>query len=336
MAVGEAITNIAAAAIPKLSSVRLSANWMAACGEPGEDAALYDTVRAIGEELCPALGIAIPVGKDSLSMKTRWEVDGEARSVVAPLSLIVSAFAPVEDARRTLTPELKFDGEDTVLLLVDLGAGRDRLGGSAVAQVYGQFGDELPDLDDPARLAAFFAAVQTLNRDGLLLAYHDRSDGGLFATLVEMAFAAHCGLDIELPQGDAFAALFAEELGAVVQLRERDLPAARVVLAEHGLAERTRVTGRPARGGRVRIRAGETVLLDERRVDLHRAWSETSWRLQSLRDHPECAREEYDRLLDDDDPGLHADPSFDPGEDVAAPYVRSGHRPRGRTAGGAG
>jgi phosphoribosylformylglycinamidine synthase len=330
MAVGEAITNIAAAAIPSLGHVRLSANWMAACGESGEDAVLFDTVHAVGEELCPSLGIAIPVGKDSLSMRTRWETPQGERAVIAPLSLIVSAFAPVEDVRRTLTPQLHMDAGETLLLLVDLGAGRNRLGGSALAQVYGCTGAQPPDLDDPARLAAFFAAIQDLNATGHLLAYHDRSDGGLFATLVEMAFAGHCGVDVDIGslEGTALSVLFAEELGAVLQLREDALEDVRGVLATAGLADCVTVIGRPAEGDRVRVRQGGRVLLDEPRRELRDAWSQTSYRMQALRDHPDCAREEHAARLDDDDPGLRAELSFDPGEDVAAPYIGRGARPR--------
>jgi len=329
MAVGEAVTNIAAAPIPHLGLVRLSANWMAACGETGEDAALYDTVHAVGEELCPALGIAIPVGKDSLSMKTRWADAAGEKAVVAPLSLIVSAFAPVDDVRRTLTPQLATDVGQTALVLVDLGEGRHRLGGSALAQAYGVFGNRTPDVDDPALLKSFFGAVQSMNRDGLLLAYHDRSDGGLFATLAEMAFASHTGIEADLAGlGDRpGAALFAEELGAVLQVREKDLDEVMGRLESAGLGAVTHALGRPKREQRIVIRHGDTVLIDERRVDLHRAWSETTWRMQSLRDHPDCAREEYDRLLDESDPGLRGDASFDPAEDVAAPFVATGARP---------
>jgi phosphoribosylformylglycinamidine synthase len=329
MAVGEAITNIAAAAVPSLGHVRLSANWMAACGERGEDAALFDTVRAIGEELCPALGIAIPVGKDSLSMRTRWEdADGE-HAVIAPLSLIVSAFAPVDDARRTLTPQLQLDHGDSLLLLVDLAAGRNRLGGSALVQVYGCTGVEPPDLDDPARLASFFAAIQDLNASGRLLAYHDRSDGGVFATLVEMAFAGHCGLEADIGAlgDDAVAALFTEELGAVLQLRESELKEVLEVFATAGLAACVTVIGRPTNDARIRIRSGERLLLDEARRDLRDAWSQTSFRMQALRDHPDSAREEHTGRLDDEDPGLWAEPTFDLAEDIAAPFVARGARP---------
>ncbi len=229
MAVAEAVTNIAAADIGALTDVRLSANWMAACGEPGEDADLYATVKAVGEEFCPALGIAIPVGKDSLSMKTSWSQAGRARKMVAPLSLIISAFAPVRDVRRTLTPQLRSDRGETSLLLIDLGGGRNRLGGSCLAQVYGSLGREAPDCDDPARLASFFAAIVELRSAGLALAYHDRSDGGLFATVTEMAFAGRCGVEIDLASdsGSVAAALYSEELGAVVQIRTADAQAVR-------------------------------------------------------------------------------------------------------------
>ncbi len=330
MAVGEAITNIAAAAIPSLRHVRLSANWMAACGEPGEDAALFDTVRAVGEELCPALGIAIPVGKDSLSMRTRWETPEGERAVVAPVSLIVSAFAPVIDVRRTLTPQLRLDRGDSVLVLVDLGAGRNRLGASALAQVYGCTGAEPPDLDDPARLAGFFSAVQALNADGALLAYHDRADGGLWATLAEMAFAGHCGLEVELDglPGAAPDILFNEELGAVLQVPTGRLEAVMARLAAAGLAACSASIGRPVAGDRLVLRRGGGVLLDESRRDLRDAWSQVTFRMQALRDHPDSAREEHAARLDDDDPGLYAELAFDPEDDVAAPFIASGVRPR--------
>ena len=330
MAVGEALTNIAAAAVPSLAHVRLSANWMAACGEPGEDAALFDTVRAVGEALCPALGIAIPVGKDSLSMRTRWETGDGERAVIAPLSLIVSAFAPVADVRRTLTPQLRLDLGETRLLLVDLGAGRNRLGGSALAQVYGRSGVEPPDLDDPARLAAFFATIQALSAAGQVIAYHDRSDGGLLATLAEMAFAGRCGIDADVASlgEDPVAALFAEELGAVLQVRAQDLAPVLAAFAAAGLADCTAVIGRPVDEDRLRIRRGEQVLFDETRRELRDAWSQTTYRMQALRDHPDSAREEHAGRLDDEDPGLWAKPAFDINEDVAAPFIATGARPR--------
>jgi phosphoribosylformylglycinamidine synthase len=330
MAVGEAITNIAAAAVPALGQVRLSANWMAACGEPGEDAALFDTVQAVGEALCPALGIAIPVGKDSLSMRTRWESVAGAQAVIAPLSLIVSAFAPVQDVRRTLTPQLHLGEDDTILVLIDLGAGRNRLGASALAQVFGRIGTEPPDLDDPARLAAFFAGIQQLNACDRILAYHDRSDGGLFATLVEMAFAGHCGLDIDIaPLGDdPLAALFAEELGAVIQLRQPEIGEVMAVFTAAGLEHCVSVIGRPVEGDRVRIRQAERLLFDAPRTELHDAWSQTSYRMQALRDNPDCAREEHAGRTDTQDPGLWSELGFDPAEDVAAPFIARGERPR--------
>ncbi|MGD8976431.1 MAG: phosphoribosylformylglycinamidine synthase [Gammaproteobacteria bacterium] len=330
MAIGEAVTNIAAAPVPRLSDIRLSANWMAACGAAGEDAALFDTVRAVGEELCPALGIAIPVGKDSLSMRTAWEAEDGPRSVTAPVSLIISAFAPVDDVRETLTPQLRTDAGATRLLLVDLGVGRNRLGGSALAQVHGVFGHEVPDLEDPNLLRALFDLVRTLAREKRVLAYHDRSDGGLFATLAEMSFAARTGLAIELDGlgDDPVAALFNEELGAVLQVRDEDVGEVMELAGEIGLGDRVHDLGSIADDQRVRIHHRERMVLDERRVDLNRAWSETTFRMQSLRDHPDCAREEYDRLLDESDPGLWARPSFDVSEDIAAPFIATGARPR--------
>ncbi len=329
LAVAEAITNIAAADVRALTDVRLSANWMAACGEPGEDADLYATVRAVGEELCAALGITIPVGKDSLSMKTTWRDARGERSVLAPVSLIVSAFAPVTDARRTLTPQLVLD-RPTRLVLVDLAAGRQRLGGSCFAQVHGLAGGEPADLDSPALLAGFFAAIRELKDAGLVLAYHDRSDGGLLVTLLEMAFASHCGLDVDLGAADPIAACFAEELGAVLQLAAERIDEARAVLARHGFtAAHVRDVGAPLPGAtaRVRVRGAGGELLNASRVDLHRTWSETSHRMQALRDHPQCASEDYARLLDAEDPGLHARLSYDPAEDVAAPFIATGARP---------
>ncbi|HEU4602463.1 MAG TPA: phosphoribosylformylglycinamidine synthase [Steroidobacteraceae bacterium] len=330
MAVAEAITNIAAADIAKMSDVRLSANWMAACGEPGEDADLYATVKAVGEEFCPALGITIPVGKDSLSMKTSWKESGQPRKMTAPLSLIVSAFAPVIDARATLTPQLRTDRGDTELLLIDLGQGRDRIGGSALAQVYGQLGNQAPDCEQPSLLAGFFAAIRALRSQRLAIAYHDRSDGGLFATLAEMAFAGHCGLQIELPSPlhGIGRALFNEELGAVVQVRTADRDAVLNVLAQHGLQLHARPIGRVTNEDRIVIRVGGALVLNERRSDLHRAWSETSFRMAELRDDPQCAREQFDSVGVHDDPGLHAKLTFKTDDDVAAPFIVKGVRPK--------
>ncbi|MCE2999173.1 MAG: phosphoribosylformylglycinamidine synthase [Betaproteobacteria bacterium] len=329
MAVGEAITNIAAAAIDRLGDIKLSANWMAAAGHPGEDAALFDTVHAVAMELCPQLGISIPVGKDSLSMKTTWTEQGARREVVAPLSLIVSAFAPVSDARRTLTPLLRGDCGETDLLLVDLGRGRNRLGASALAQVYDAIGDQVPDLDHAADLKNFFGAIQSLSQDGLLLAYHDRSDGGLLATVCEMLFASRCGAALELPgAADATALLFSAELGAVLQVRRGDRERVLGALADAGLAACSMVIGRVVPGDRLLIQAGGRRLFDESRIDLHRAWSETTYRLQQLRDNPDCAQQEFDRILDAGDPGLAPRLTFDPAEDVAAPFIATGVRPR--------
>jgi len=328
LAVAEAITNILAADIGTLSQIRLSANWMAAAGEPGEDAALYATVHAVAKELCPKLGIAIPVGKDSLSMRTRWNEGGMEKSVIAPVSLIVSAFAPVRDARATLTPVLQLDKRPTSLWLIDLSGGRNRLGGSALAQVYGELGDEPADLDEPQRLTQLAAALDELRHHGLLRAYHDRSDGGLFATLVEMAFAGHCGLDIALPakRGAALAQLFAEEPGVVVQIMAGDEPAFLAILARHGLGEAALRLGAPLSERQVQIRVGDT-LFDESLVELRRAWSETSWQLRRLRDDPQCADEEFAAVSAAQQPPLQVALSFDPADDITAPYVARGVRP---------
>jgi phosphoribosylformylglycinamidine synthase len=277
--------------------------------------------------LCPALGIAIPVGKDSLSMKTTWREGGANRSVVAPVSLIISAFAPVKDVRRTLTPQLRTDLGDTSLWLIDLGGGKNRLGGSVLAQVYGELGSEPADLDDAQRLVNFAQALSELKREGLVLAYHDRSDGGLFATLTEMAFAGHCGLDIKLPAvGSPIAQLFAEELGAVIQVRNSDTARLQAVLEQHGLTACTHAIGAPGEL-RVRISAGKQTLLDEPWVGLRRAWSETSYHMRRLRDDPQCAEEELAAQTDVSDPGLSVHLTFDPQEDIAAPYISRGARP---------
>jgi phosphoribosylformylglycinamidine synthase len=326
LAVGEAITNIIAADVERLIDIRLSANWMAACGEPGEDADLYATVRAVSLDLCAKLGITIPVGKDSLSMRTVWTDAGGAHSVIAPVSLIVSAFAPVMDARRTLTPQLDLS-RPSRLLLIDLGAGKNRLGGSCWAQVFGLDGGEPADLDDAELLREMFAAVRALKDQALILAYHDRSDGGLMVTLLEMAFAGHCGLDITLDAPDAIAACFAEELGAVIQVPAVRVPEARRILERHGLDAHCRDIGEPVAGSEVRLRAAGQAEYCASRIDLHRRWSEVSCRMQTLRDNPQCAREEFSRLLDEHDPGLHAALTFDPDEDIAAPYIGSGARP---------
>ncbi|HET9864473.1 MAG TPA: phosphoribosylformylglycinamidine synthase, partial [Steroidobacteraceae bacterium] len=323
LAVAEALTNILAADIGPLSNVRLSANWMAACGEPGEDAALYATVRAVGDELCPALGIAIPVGKDSLSMKTVWNDGATRKSVVAPVSLIVSAFAPVGDVRKTWTPQVRTDLGASTLLLIDLGAGANRLGGSCLAQVHGALGATPPDLADPELLTGLAAALAELRAQDLVLAYHDRSDGGVFATLAEMAFAGHCGLDVKLPAGanGAAGALFSEELGVVLQVKSAQLEAVRAVLARHGLGELTHALGAPTREMRVRIAAADG-RIDETWEDLRRAWSETSFRMRELRDEPACAREEFAAACDTGAAGLNVALTFDPDQDVSAPFLQ--------------
>jgi phosphoribosylformylglycinamidine synthase len=341
MAIGESITNLAAAVVNDIADIRLSANWMCAAGHPGEDASLYDTVRAVGKELCPALGISIPVGKDSMSMATRWEEDGEKKAVVAPLSLIVTAFAPVTDARRTLTPQLRTDCGDTDLILLDLGRGHNRLGGSILGQVYGELGDVCPDVDDPARLKRFFALIQRLNREGKLLAYHDRGDGGLFATVAEMAFAGRCGVDLDVDElryhrlhddimedvADApdphepytsrlFGILFNEELGAVIQVRRKDTGDIINAFIDADLRDEFYVIGQPNKKDRLRILREGKAVFDEKREDLLAAWSETTWRMQRLRDNPACADEEFKGLTDKKNPGLHAKLTFDPSEDI--------------------
>ncbi len=331
MAVGEALTNLAAARIEKLLDVKLSANWMAAAGHPGEDAALYDTVQAVAMELCPILGVSIPVGKDSMSMKTVWTGDdGATRSVTAPLSLIVTAFAPVQDVRKTMTPQLRTDLGPSDLILVDLGRGRNRLGGSALAQVYGQTGNKTPDVDDPRALRLFFHLMQAVNHLDYVIAYHDRSDGGLFATLCEMAFAGHAGVDVDLAGigRDPVAALFSEELGAVIQVPRERREGMLGAFRKAGFGRYTRVIGTVTPDQRVRIRYKGRNMLDESRVDLQRAWSETSYRIQALRDNPQSAQQEFDQILDTADTGLYAQLSFDPNRDIAAPLVNKGARPR--------
>ncbi len=320
MAIAEAITNIAAAPIESIGKIRLSANWMAAAGHPGEDARLFDTVRAVATGFCQALGIAIPVGKDSLSMRARFDAGGEEHQVVAPVSLIVSAFAPVADVREHLTPELRRIDEPSYLLLFDLGEGRNRLGGSSLAQAHRRSGGETPDIAAPALLSNFFAAVQELNARGMLLAYHDRSDGGLLATVCEMMFASRLGVSLTLGASDdaLLGELFSEEAGAVVQVAKSRLPQVQMILDRHGVSGTAvgRVESKPT----LTIRAGDRLMTRIDRATLEREWSELSYRLQALRDNPKTAREEYDRKLDDADPGLNVSLSFNPGEDVARPY----------------
>ena len=328
MAVGEALTNIAAAPVARLGDVKLSANWMAACGEPGQDAALYDTVKAVSV-LCQQLGVAIPVGKDSLSMKTVWREPGGERRMIAPVSLIVSGFAPASDARLSLTPQMRTDHGESALFLVDLGGGRHRMGGSALAQVFGLSGGEPPDVDDPGLVRAFFEAFRSVADEGLVDAYHDRSDGGLFATLCEMAFAGRCGFDVDLAPlgGDPLRALFSEELGAVVQARAENEGAFLAAMEAAGLGEHTYRLGTPAADERLRFRRGERTVLEAGRAEFQRAWQETSNHMQALRDNPDCADQELERV-DQRDPGLSPRLTFNPQEDVAAPFIRRGTRPR--------
>jgi phosphoribosylformylglycinamidine synthase len=322
MAVGEAITNIMSASIAKIEDIRLSANWMAACGQSDEDARLFDAVKAIGEELCPKLGIAIPVGKDSLSMKSVWSADGKPQTQTAPVTAIISAFAPVADVRRTLTPQLRNDVGDTRLLLIDLGNGKNRIGGSALAQVFGEVGETAPDLDHPEQLTTVFMLVQWLNSKTKILAMHDRSDGGLFVTLAEMSFAGHVGVSVELSDRDASAALFNEELGLVLQVRSEDVGD---ILAK---AQRAGVTasdiGTLNDSDRIVVSVDGKTVLDEARQSLHKTWAETSYRIAMLRDSPDCVRQEFDAVGEAGDPGLSLHLTFDIN---AAPAVLS-KRPR--------
>ena len=332
MAIGETLTNIAAARIEKIADIKLSANWMAAAGHPGEDARLYDTVKAVGMQLCPELGITIPVGKDSMSMKTRWNDAGEDKSVTSPLSLIVSGFAPVSDIRQTLTPQLVLDKGETDLVLIDLGRGQNRMGASILAQVYSKLGQQVPDVDDAEDLKAFFAVIQGLNADSKLLAYHDRSDGGLLATVLEMAFSGHCGLDICLDplagaSDELAAVLFNEELGAVIQVRQDDTEEILSQFSAAGLGDCVAVLGQPVNGEDVTIRFADAVVFSAERRLLQRDWSQTSYRLQRLRDNVRCADQEFEGLLDENNPGLSAKLSFDVNQDIAAPYIKTGVRP---------
>ncbi len=353
MAVGEAITNLAAADVGDIGRIKLSANWMAAAGHArtGEDAALYATVKAVTVELSNALGIAIPVGKDSMSMKTAWNDGAQAHEMTAPLSLIVSAFAPVDDVRRSLTPQLQTGAGPTSLILIDLGRGKQRMGFSALAQAWNRFGNAVPDLDDPALLKSFFVAIQTLNREGLLLAYHDRSDGGLFATLCEMAFAGHTGVTVNLDtvcwdaattDHDGFeikpdmvrgrfndrvlSALFCEELGAVIQVRAGERNAIIARLEQWGLGDCTFVVGSPNKRDEIRFVRNARPVFALPRAELLRVWGETSYRLQAMRDNPDTALEEFDALADVADPGIAPVLTFDPAEDIAAAGVTAGAR----------
>ena len=358
MAVAEAVTNLLAAPI-ELPRVKMSANWMAACGEPGEDAALYETVKAVGMELCPALDISIPVGKDSLSMRTQWTDNGQTHKVISPVSLIVTAFASLPDARGTLTPQLDAKTDDTSLLLIDLGQGRNRMGGSVLGQVLDQFGDSVPDLEDPQALVNLVKAINTLRAQGQILAYHDRSDGGLLAAVAEMAFAGHVGValnvDMLVTEGDGITdsradhgdaknwagqvsarreeltlkALFNEELGVVLQVRTAERNAVLQILREHGLSKHTHVIGktRPAQStiqkgvGELSIWRDTKEVFAAKLPDLHQVWDSVSWKICQQRDNPACADAEHAAAGKADDPGMHVALSFDPADNVAAPFL---------------
>lgn len=330
LAVGEALTNMAATEIGSLKRVKLSANWMAAAGHPGEDAGLYAAVKAVGEELCPALGITIPVGKDSMSMKTRWQEGDEQREMTSPLSLVITAFARVEDVRHTVTPQLRTDKGETELLLIDLGNGHNALGATALAQVYRQLGDKPADVRNVEQLAGFFNAMQQLVAERALLAYHDRSDGGLLVTLAEMAFAGHCGVeaDIQALGTDTLAALFNEELGAVIQVSADRVEAVLQAFAQHGLVDNVHRIGRVLQGDRFAINSGGQPVYSESRSTLRTWWAETTWQMQRLRDNPSCADQEHQAKQNDSDPGLNVKLTFAPDADIAAPYIARGARPK--------
>ena len=359
MAVGEAITNLLAADIQSIEGIKLSANWMAACGAPGEDAKLYDSVKAVGMELCPALGISIPVGKDSLSMSTAWQDGDEAKKVVAPVSLIISAFASVQDARKTLTPLLQLKAKDgspqeTELILIDLGRGKNRMAGSILAQVLDQAGKASPDVDHPEDLKALAAAIIELRKENKLLAYHDRSDGGLLACVAEMAFASHCGISINVDMiamdagqepdyGDAknwaqqisgrrheqtMRALFNEELGAVVQVRKEDRDDVFAVLRKLGLSAYSHVIGKPNTNGRIEIWRDAKNIFAEPREVLQKMWTNTSYQIARLRDNPACADSEFALLDNIYDPGMSPKLTFDASEDIAAPFISKNARPK--------
>jgi len=359
LAVGEAITNLLAADIRSLEDVKLSANWMAACGAPGEDAKLYDSVKAVGMELCPALGISIPVGKDSLSMATAWQDENESKKVIAPVSLIISAFASVQDVRKTLTPLLKLNlpnGEllDTELILIDLGRGKNRIAGSILAQVLNQSGKFAPNLDHPEDLKNLAAAIIELRKENKLLAYHDRSDGGLLACIAEMAFASHCGISLNVDMiavdagqepdyGDAknwaqqvsglrheqtMRALFNEELGVVIQVRREDRDAVFAVLRKLSLSAFSHVIGKPNTNGRIEIWRDAKKIFNEPREVLQKMWANTSYQIARLRDNPACADSEFALLDDLADPGLFPKLTFDAADDISAPFIQKNIRPK--------
>ncbi|PHR84289.1 MAG: phosphoribosylformylglycinamidine synthase [Colwellia sp.] len=332
LAVAESLMNIAGTDIAgsdgdRLNRIKLSANWMSPAGHPGEDAGLYEAVKAIGEELCPALGLTIPVGKDSMSMKTKWQDNGEDKSVTSPMSLIITAFGVVEDIRKTVTPELRTNqsgfNEESRIVAIDLSKGKNRLGGSCLAQVYKKLGNETPDVDSPEVLKGFFNAMQTLVREEKLIAYHDISDGGLFTTVCEMAFAGHTGIDIDMSKlnGNNVAVLFNEELGAVIQIRESDVNAINTILAEHGILECCTDIGRLNNEDTIRFTRDGELVLENSRTYYRTTWAQTTYRMQSMRDNPECAQQEHDVKFDTEDPGLQANLSFDINEDIVADLI---------------
>ena len=328
MAIGEALTNIASTRIAKLHDIKLSANWMCAAGHPGEDQKLYKTVEAVGMELCPALGLTIPVGKDSMSMRTAWRDGEQDKAITAPLSLVISAFTPVTDVRKTVTPQLDANAASE-LFLIDLGAGKNRLGASILAQTYSQLGGDVADLDSPAQFKAFFEAIQQLLENDAILAYHDRSDGGLFTTLCEMAFAGHCGLNIQADSlgDDLLAGLFNEELGAVIQVANANKDAVITLFAELGLNDCVHSIATVNDSDTITINRNGQRCFEQARAQLQAMWSETSYHMQALRDNPECAEQEYQSILKPN-PGLSVNLSYDINEDIAAPYLNKGTRPK--------
>lgn len=332
MAIGEAITNIASAPINQIGDIKLSANWMVAAGHGSEDSKLFATVEAVGMKLCPQLGICIPVGKDSMSMRTVWSETGVERSNTAPLSLIVSAFAPVNDLRNSSTPQLRTDCGPSSLLLLDLGRGKNRLGGSALAQVFRQLNSEVPDLDNAGDLKNLFAFVQICHKDGLCLAYHDRSDGGLFTTIAEMCFAAHCGVDLQLAdmagEDSVLANLFSEEIGVVIQVLDENLESIARLAKDHELQSCLHTIGKLNQIDEIQINLGEEQIFSKSRIELQCIWSETSYHMQSIRDNSNCAQEEFDHIQQQDDPGMSIVLGFDLDEDITLPYINTNARPK--------
>ncbi len=328
LALAEAITNISAARILKINDIAFSANWMAACGQAGEDAKLYDTVNAVAA-LARALNISIPVGKDSLSMNTIWKDGAELKQVYAPMSVNITAFAPVADIRKILTPQLQAR-VDTCLLLIDLSGKRNRLGGSCLAQVFNQFGEHTADLDNPALLAGFFQTIQLLNEMDMVLAYHDRSDGGLFVTVCEMAFASHQGVDIQLQTDstEIFAQLFSEEPGAVIQIANQHRDSVIQACINAGLThEHLQFIGELNDQRNITVYNNKSDIYTESLAKLHKLWSSTSNTIQLLRDNPDCAREELETILDMDDPGLFISVPAQQSGKLGA-VINNGARPR--------